>query len=112
MRNRLGLVLIGGLVAISVGCSEPVDSVRGTEGAPLLEDQFRAFLADRGHDPAQEFFLPAAVQAGITAGRCRVRVLPPAGRWFGVTRPEDAARVRQQLAEFHTRGIYPEDLKA
>lgn len=78
---------------------------------PLLEEGFQAFLAQRGHDPEAEFYLPAAVQAGILQGRCRVRVLPPVGGWFGVTAPEDADPVRARLLRLHEEGIYPEDLR-
>jgi NDP-sugar pyrophosphorylase family protein len=77
----------------------------------LLEDEFRHFLAASGHDPAREFYLPEAVRTGVASGRCQVQVLPPAGRWSGVTRPEDAPRVRQLLARLHAEGIYPEDLR-
>lgn len=77
---------------------------------PLLEEEFRAFLAGRGHDPEAEFYLPAAVRAGIARDRCQVAVLPAAGGWFGVTAPEDAAAVRAGLRRLHVEGLYPEDL--
>ena len=79
---------------------------------PLLEDLFRRFLVDIGHDPEQEFYLPSAVQQAVAAGRCRVRVLPGAGSWFGVTNPQDADLVRDRLARLHVQGVYPEDLRA
>lgn len=78
----------------------------------LLEEAFQAFLSAEGSNPESEFFLPAAIQAGLEQGRCRVRVRPACANWFGVTNPEDAALVRERLKDLHERGIYPEDLRA
>ena len=78
----------------------------------LVEEQFLAFLQENGHLPDGEFYLPAAIQAGLTQGRCAVKVLPPAGAWFGLTNPADRHLVSQRLAGLHQDGVYPEDLKA
>jgi NDP-sugar pyrophosphorylase family protein len=78
----------------------------------LLEEEFLTYLEEHGHDPSKEFFLPAAVQAGLGAGRCRVRVLPVAGGWFGVTSAGDVPLVRERLSQLHHEGLYPEDLRA
>ncbi len=72
---------------------------------PLLEDEFRAYLSTHGQDPDREFYLPHAIGAGIAQKRCRVRVLPPCDRWFGVTHPEDAPDVRRQLKALHARAF-------
>jgi hypothetical protein len=76
----------------------------------LLEEQFKEFLANEGDDPEREFYLPHALAAGINQAKTRIKVLPPTGRWLGVTHPADADRVRRQLKSLHDSGVYPEDL--
>lgn len=78
----------------------------------LLERAFQGFLSAEGANPESEFYLPAAIQAGLDSNKCRVMVQPPCGRWFGVTNPEDAGLVREHLIKLHEDGTYPEDLLA
>jgi hypothetical protein len=65
---------------------------------PLLEAYLHRFLAeaDLSRDEAQ---LPAAVEAAVVAGKAEVAVVPAPDRWFGLTWPEDRARVAGLLAE-------------
>jgi NDP-sugar pyrophosphorylase family protein len=87
---------------------------------PGLDAQFREFLgtvADRGTPPTidakkAEFYLPASVSAMIGRGEARVRVLPTAGTWFGVTYREDKPRVQAAIAALVQAGLYPEKLWA
>jgi hypothetical protein len=46
----------------------------------------------------------------VREGKARVRILPTAEKWFGVTYPEDRARVQAAIREIVARGVYPEDL--
>nr|MEE4267866.1 nucleotidyltransferase [Candidatus Krumholzibacteria bacterium] len=78
----------------------------------LLEEEFRNYLSAHGQEPDREFYLPHAIGAGIDQECCRVKVLPPCDQWFGVTHPDDAPAVRQQLKALHSQGVYPEDLHA
>jgi hypothetical protein len=62
-------------------------------------------------DPLQdEFYLPAAVDQALAAGRLRMRVLGGGTRWFGVTYPEDKPAVRDALRALVERGDYPSPL--
>jgi len=98
---------------------------------PGLDAQFREFLGTvvggvpsprsdpRGGgtpptvDPKKaEFYLPASVSAMITRGEARVRVLPTANTWFGVTYREDKPRVQAAIAGLVQAGLYPEKLWA
>lgn len=74
--------------------------------AQRLESQFKAFLADRGHEPKSEFYLPAAVDTLIKQGAARALALPCDSRWLGVTYREDLPSVRQAIAELESSGAY------
>lgn len=73
---------------------------------PLLHEAFARHLAGPEHATA-EFLLPDAVSAWISVGAARVRVLPAAGRWFGLTHADDRAGVEAALRERVARGEYP-----
>lgn len=75
-----------------------------------LESTFLRFLAERGGDPKAEFYLPAAVDAALKAGRAEVSVLPTEEEWFGVTYREDLPRVRAAIAARVEAGLYPSPL--
>jgi len=75
-----------------------------------LDEQLRDFLATRGAEPKAEFYLPAAVAQAIGRGQARVRVLPTAAEWFGVTFREDKPRVVAAIAGLVERGLYPRKL--
>ncbi len=57
-----------------------------------------------------EYFLPFVPDQLIRQGRARVRVLPTAEKWYGVTYHEDMPMVRQAIAQMKREGIYPEKL--
>lgn len=80
-----------------------------------LDAQFRAFLAGLGSaggsDPLKaEFYLPAAISAGVARGETTVRILPTQSSWFGVTYREDKPRVEAALRDLIRAGHYPERL--
>jgi len=75
-----------------------------------LESGFARFLSERGSDPKTEFYLPAAVDAALKAGRAEVSLLPTDEEWFGVTYREDLPRVRAAVKERVKAGLYPSPL--
>ena len=77
-----------------------------------LDAQFRAFLAERGHELKAEFYLPAAVSTLIARGEATARVLPTESTWFGVTYREDKPRVEAAIAALVQAGLYPAKLWA
>jgi len=81
------------------------------EVLPALERGFAAFLADRGSERGAEYYLPAAIQAGIDAGALTVRVLQARELWFGLTHPDDVAPAAARLRELVELGIYPRSLR-
>ncbi len=76
----------------------------------FLEQLGVAAATRAGVDAEEEFYLPAAVEAGLRAGQLRVRVLPTTGRWCGVTYAADLPLVRAELARRVAAGEYPERL--
>jgi hypothetical protein len=78
---------------------------------PALERQFAHFLEIRGADPTAEFLLSEAVGAQVAAGEARVRVLPTAEQWFGMTYSADDDGVRGEVARRVDAGLYPANLR-
>ena len=57
-----------------------------------------------------EFFLPSVVNELLDEGRARVRVLPTAEKWFGVTYPDDRPVVQAAIRALVQDGFYPANL--
>jgi NDP-sugar pyrophosphorylase family protein len=82
----------------------------------LLKLEFNDFVRGLEHDPdpnapeLAEFGLPSALLRGVDLGLCRVSVHRASNRWFGITHPEDLARVQEQIARLIEGGVYPERL--
>lgn len=75
-----------------------------------LRRSFAAFLEASSDDPGTEFLLPAAIQDLIDHNRARVRVLPEADRWCGITYREDRSAVMAHIADLVAQGVYPKQL--
>jgi MobA-like NTP transferase domain len=76
----------------------------------FLEERFREFLVERGHEGGAEFFLPDAVNALMGTGRVRVRVLPTRSQWLGLTYKEDKPVLQDRLRDMTAQGEYPAPL--
>jgi NDP-sugar pyrophosphorylase family protein len=78
-----------------------------------LEAEFPRFFQRSADNLLKaEFFLPDVVNSLLQAGKARVRVLPVAERWFGVTNKADRPVVQAALRELVENGVYPRDLWA
>lgn len=77
---------------------------------PQLRKAFVEFLSKRGTELKSECYVPAEVDALISAGKAEVRVLETTGKWFGVTYPEDKAEVVASIRELIDAGEYPQSL--
>jgi hypothetical protein len=75
-----------------------------------LEDEFAAFLRDRGQDPKAECALPEAINTLVQSGRARVNVVTAPGPWFGMTHADDRPKVRAGLEALVRDGVYPSPL--
>jgi len=75
-----------------------------------LRELFAQFLAQHGAEEKSEFYIPAAVNELIRAGRARVKVLRSPDSWFGVTYREDHPLVVESIRKLVARGDYPERL--
>lgn len=77
-----------------------------------LAGRFAAFLQRNAAAEKAEFYLPEAAGELIAEGCLRVRVLPTAARWFGVTYPADLPLVRRGIQSLVDAGEYPRNLWA
>jgi len=80
------------------------------EVLPRFWKVFEQFCRDLKDPLTAEFYLPAAVDAGIREGWLKVRVLHVGERWFGATYPDDKPRVQAALRELVDEGGYPSRL--
>ena len=76
----------------------------------LLDEGLRAFLAKHGDDLKAEYLIPSAVNDFIAAGMASMAVLSCDATWFGVTYPDDKARVQESIRALVTQGAYPTPL--
>lgn len=72
-----------------------------------LEAGFENFLAERGSEMKSEYYLPSLVDQLIRDGVASCPVLQTDSPWFGVTYPEDKARVVKSIAALTEAGVYP-----
>ena len=77
-----------------------------------LEDGFAPFLEKTlQENPIKgEYFLPFVVDKMIKQGKCDVRVLNSADKWYGVTYKEDKEAVVAALQSMKDKGEYPDKL--
>ncbi|HEY1660866.1 MAG TPA: sugar phosphate nucleotidyltransferase [Verrucomicrobiae bacterium] len=72
-----------------------------------LREQFTEFLKKSGREQTAEFYLPAAVNSLIAAGKEHCRVLKTPDSWLGVTYREDRPAVVAGIGRLVTQGVYP-----
>jgi len=77
---------------------------------PQLQNLFIEFLQKHQDNPKSEFYIPVAVNTLIQRGHARVKVLPTAAAWFGVTYREDRPLVIENIRKLTSLGFYPEKL--
>jgi len=75
----------------------------------VLREGFVEFLRSPGAEGG-EYLLPTVIHRAVRQGACRVRVLDPGSRWFGMTHPADRPRVEAALRRLVGAGQYPERL--
>lgn len=77
-----------------------------------LEARFPRFLEQRvAANPLKaEFLLPDVVGDLVQERKARVKVLPTAEKWFGVTYQADRPRVQAAIRELIAQGRYPAEL--
>lgn len=84
----------------------------GAEFLGMLEGAWGEFLKVNGKAEKTEFYLPAAVNGMVEAGRAKVVVLPTSSEWFGVTYREDTPRVKESIQRLIGEGVYGSPLFA
>lgn len=77
---------------------------------PLLQKEFVKFLAEKGTELKAESVIPTVIGELINQNEVSVEVLPTKAEWFGVTYPQDKAKVAAKILEYKAQGFYPFDL--
>jgi len=77
-----------------------------------IEERFPEFLDKAiAENPLKgEFLLPLTVDQLLKENKAKVKILPSADRWFGVTYKEDRESVVSALQSMKDKGMYPEKL--
>jgi len=73
----------------------------------FIENIFREFLARNGKDLKSEFFIPIIGDRFIHEGLGKIKIIPTASSWFGVTYKEDAPSVQENITRLVSSGAYP-----
>lgn len=76
----------------------------------VFEEQFIAFLKEKGTELKSEFYLPFVVNYMTENGMADVKVLTTPDRWYGMTYAADLPQVRSALEDMVKSGIYAEKL--
>jgi dTDP-glucose pyrophosphorylase len=76
-----------------------------------LEKEFLRFLERSGREPRAEYYIPVAVNELLRTGTIRVKHIPTADRWFGLTYPQDLPAARARIRELINEGVYPERIR-
>jgi dTDP-glucose pyrophosphorylase len=77
-----------------------------------LQREFAEFLRQNIQSEKAEFYIPTPVNALVSSGKERLKVLQTPDSWFGVTYREDRPRVVESIRELMTNGTYPPKLWA
>ena len=75
-----------------------------------LEELFVRFARQHWSNPEAEFGLPVAVNELVRTGQARVRVIPTAETWCGITYAADRPLVVERIRALVDRGVYPSPL--
>ncbi|MBP6492480.1 MAG: nucleotidyltransferase [Clostridia bacterium] len=77
-----------------------------------IEERFPAFLdkALKENPMKGEYFLPLAVDQLLKDNKAKIKILPSADKWFGVTYKEDRESVVSALQSMKDKGLYLEKL--
>lgn len=75
-----------------------------------LQKLFTEFLKCHEQDERAEFYIPAALNALVSPGQERCKVLNTRDSWFGVTYREDRPRVAESIRALIACGDYPAKL--
>ncbi len=64
-----------------------------------IETYFASFLKNKINDNSTEFYIPSLVDLLIKDNRLSCRALETTEHWFGITHPEDKAKVEAELSK-------------
>lgn len=74
------------------------------------EKDLNEFLEDHADLSSKEFYLPSVIDRALKAGEIKVKALPTAAQWFGLTYKGDKEFVSSAIEKLKEQQIYPEKL--
>lgn len=77
-----------------------------TEFFPYLEKEFKSFIKENINEPKKEFFLPSVINSRLKSTDKKVKILPTAEKWYGITYSEDVALIKNAISELTKKGLY------
>jgi NDP-sugar pyrophosphorylase family protein len=77
---------------------------------PVIEENFREFLAIQGSEPKSEIYTPRLIDETIKQGKVKVKMLQSEAKWFGVTYANDKQMVLDNLKALYEKNQYPQRL--
>ena len=77
---------------------------------PITNELFADYARHNYNAPKAEFYIPVVATHLIKSGKGKLKVIPNASEWFGVTYPEDKPTVQSALQKLHEDGKYPNQL--
>ncbi|ASB48189.1 nucleotidyltransferase family protein [Alkalitalea saponilacus] len=75
-----------------------------------LEEGFKQFLKEKGHEMKSEFYFNIQADNMVKAEVASVKIISTPSKWFGVTYQEDKPLVKKSLQDLHSNGDYPNNL--
>ena len=80
------------------------------DGEPLDPDCYVSMNFAAGNEMKGEYLLPTIIGGMLAEGKCSVKVLESADKWFGVTYKEDKESVVNSFRALIEAGVYQEKL--
>jgi len=77
-----------------------------TDIFPYLEKEFVSFLKEHINEEKSEFLLPTIINKRMRDQNMKVKVIPTAEQWHGVTYAADTDAVRAAISKIIETGIY------
>jgi NDP-sugar pyrophosphorylase family protein len=76
----------------------------------IARKMFVQFVAEQGHNPTAEFYIPRIANEMIQTGKADLTVMTSRDQWYGITYQEDKQVVQQAFWALTTIGVYPNQL--
>jgi len=77
---------------------------------PYIDEELKTFLSEHAGNPKAELYIPTIINNLVKKDTARVKILPAADNWFGVTYREDKPMAVTKISHLISGGVYPANL--